>query len=99
LFQQFLVDTWTICDQNKLEWLRHNQNRLRADVYNGLSDAITQDDQVDAANLGRSFILLSSYYDDLHLMSKLYCHFSIVIYHFYKEVYFGRHFFNRGDSQ
>jgi hypothetical protein len=106
LFQQFLVDTWAFCDQNKLEWLRHNQDRLRADVYNDLLDAITQDGQVDAANLGRSFILLSSYYDDLHLMSKSYCHsmvimrhFSIVIYHFNKEGYFGRHFFNRDDSQ
>ncbi|CEI87136.1 hypothetical protein RMCBS344292_01556 [Rhizopus microsporus] len=61
LFQQFLVDPWAICDQNKLGWIRLNQDRLRADVYNGLADAIAEGDQVNAANLGRRFFLPSSH--------------------------------------
>ena len=28
LFQQFIVDAWAICDQNKLTWLRSNQASL-----------------------------------------------------------------------
>ncbi|CEI93607.1 Putative Transcriptional factor B3 [Rhizopus microsporus] len=61
LFQQFLADAWAVRDQNKLDWIRHNQDRLRADVYNGLADAIAEGDQVNAANLGRRFILPSSH--------------------------------------
>lgn len=45
LFQQYLVDAWTIYYQNKLDWIHHNQDRLRADVCNGLADAIAESDQ------------------------------------------------------
>ncbi|SAM01867.1 hypothetical protein [Absidia glauca] len=60
LFQQYLVDVWAICDQNRLDWIRSHQSALRADLYYGLQDALISED-VDAASLGKRFILPSSY--------------------------------------
>ncbi|CEG76677.1 hypothetical protein RMATCC62417_11538 [Rhizopus microsporus] len=72
LCQKYLMDAWAICGQNKLDWIRHNQDRLRADAYNGLADAIAEGDQVNAANLGHRFILPSSFHGDPRLMAQLY---------------------------
>ncbi|XP_026421704.1 uncharacterized protein LOC113317787 [Papaver somniferum] len=33
LFQEFLVDVWASTEQNRLDWLRFNQRKLRADHY------------------------------------------------------------------
>ncbi len=52
LFQQYIVDAWAICDQNKLDWICRNQEMLRADLYNGLADAMLCQD-VDTAPMGR----------------------------------------------
>lgn len=71
LFQQYLVDAWAICDQNKLDWIRNHQSDIRADLYNGLQDALINDD-VNAASLGRRFILPSSYTGGPRFMAKLY---------------------------
>ena len=32
LFQQFVVDAWAVCDQNKLAWIRSHQANIRSDV-------------------------------------------------------------------
>ncbi|KAG1174345.1 hypothetical protein G6F71_004979 [Rhizopus microsporus] len=79
LFQQFLVNAWAICDQNKLEWLRHIQDRLRDIVEGG---------QVNAANLGRRFILPSSFHGGPHFMSKLYYDSMAIVRHFEKPSLF-----------
>jgi len=60
LFQQYLVDAWAICDQHQLNWLRTHQSNLRADIYNGVADALTRTD-VDLTSIGRRVILPSSY--------------------------------------
>ena len=60
LFQQYLVDAWAICDQHQLDWLRTHQANLRAELYNGVADALTRTD-VDLASVGRRVILPSSY--------------------------------------
>src|SRR5437588_5956309 len=44
LLQQLVVDTWAMSDQNKLNWLRSNQARLRTDLYNGLQDVMRAGD-------------------------------------------------------
>ena len=71
LFQKYLVNAWAICDQNKLDWIRNHQSDIRADLYNGLQDALINDD-VNADYLGRHFILPSSYTGGPRLMAKLY---------------------------
>ena len=60
LFQQYLVDAWAICDQNQLDWLRTHQSNIRADLYNGVADALARTD-VDLASIGRRVVLPSSY--------------------------------------
>ena len=47
LFQQYLVDAWAACDQNKLSRLRSHESNLRADVYNGLVDIVRARDMYD----------------------------------------------------
>jgi len=36
LFQQFVVNTWTNCEQRKLNWARTHQHTLRSKLYQGL---------------------------------------------------------------
>ena len=55
LFQQYLVDAWAICDQNQLDWLRTHQSNIRADLYNGVADALARAD-VDLASIGRRVV-------------------------------------------
>ena len=52
LWQQYLVDEWAVCDQNKLEWLQNNQSNLRDDLYNGLADALLRNEE-DASAIGQ----------------------------------------------
>jgi hypothetical protein len=62
LLQQYMVDAFASIDQNRLSYLRHNQKKLRASLYSGLEDAISnRDDDVDLNELGQWFILPSSY--------------------------------------
>ncbi|SAM09603.1 hypothetical protein [Absidia glauca] len=87
LFQQYLVDVWAICDQNKLDWIRSHQSNLRADLYNGLQDVLISED-VDAASLGRRFILPSSYTGGPRFMAKLYQDSMAIVRHFGKPSLF-----------
>ena len=43
LFQQYVVDAWASVEQSNLNWVRHHQKELRADVYSGLRDAALGD--------------------------------------------------------
>ena len=73
LFQQYLVDAWAACDQNKCDWIRSHQKNLRADLYNGLADALVQADTepLNPANLGKR-ILPSSFVGGDRWMMQLY---------------------------
>ena len=62
LLQQYIVDMWACAEQDRLRYLRFNQAALRASVYSGLEDAIgAADGDVDLNQLGRRFILPSSF--------------------------------------
>ena len=52
-------------------WIRNHQSDIRADLYNGLQDALINDD-VNSASLGRRFILPSSYTGGPRFKTKLY---------------------------
>jgi hypothetical protein len=41
---QYWVDVFTCIEQSRLNWLRHNQGKLRAELYNGLQDALDRGD-------------------------------------------------------
>ncbi|XP_019151940.1 PREDICTED: uncharacterized protein LOC109148659 [Ipomoea nil] len=42
LFQQFLVDAYTMVESSRLLYIRLNQKALRCEAYKGLSDALTR---------------------------------------------------------
>ncbi|TFK17029.1 hypothetical protein FA15DRAFT_683628 [Coprinopsis marcescibilis] len=41
LFTRYIVDMWASADQNRLRFIRHNQSKIRAELYSGLEDAIS----------------------------------------------------------
>ena len=40
LFQQFAVDTYVKIESSRLDYIRNNQQELRADLYQGLVDSL-----------------------------------------------------------
>lgn len=70
LFQQYVIDVFGSCDQTALAWIREHQNSIRADVYNGLVDALNGDYNLN--NVGTRSILPSSYAGGPRFMAKLY---------------------------
>ena len=66
-----MIDAWAVVDQNKLSWIRGHQDQLRADVYNGLQDALTRDD-LNAEHIGRRVVLPSSYTEGDRCMQQRY---------------------------
>ena len=61
LLQQYMVDAWASTEQNRLNYIRFNQQQIRASVYRGLEDALSQDDHADLNELGQRVILPSSF--------------------------------------
>lgn len=66
LFEQYLVDAWAVCNQNKCDWIRSHWKNLWADLNNGLADALVQADTepLNPANLGHRILPLSFVGDD-----------------------------------
>jgi hypothetical protein len=61
LFQEYVCETWAIAEQNRLNFVKHNQDTLRVEMYQGLVDAVASNDHVDLNELGTRFILPSSF--------------------------------------
>ncbi|KAH0614326.1 uncharacterized protein H6S33_006212 [Morchella sextelata] len=81
LFQQYLVDAWAVCDQNKLNWLRLNQANIRADLYNGLADNMWQED-FNSEQTGKRIILPRSYTGGDRYMLQLFQDSMAIVRHF-----------------
>ena len=87
LFQQFVVDAWAACDQNKLSWLRNNQAKLRGALYNGLANVLQQGD-INPEEVGRRVVLPSSYVGGDTFMQQLYQDSMALVRHFGKPSQF-----------
>ena len=87
LLQQYVVDCYATLDQNFLDWYRHHQGKLRADVYNGVQDALSSDD-ADAAALGYRIILPASFIGSDRYMQQLFQNSMAVVRHFGKPTLF-----------
>jgi hypothetical protein len=87
LFQQFVVDAWAVCDQNKLAWLRSHQASIRADLYNGLADVLEAGD-VNLAQVGRRVVLPSSYLGGDRFMQQMYQDSIAIVRHYGKPTLF-----------
>ena len=87
LFQQFVVDAWAVCDQNKLSWIRSHQDNIRADLYNGLTDAL-EAGNMDIERIGKKVVLPSSYVGGDRFMQQLYQDSIAIVRHFGKPSLF-----------
>jgi hypothetical protein len=60
LFQQYIVDCYASIEQDRLNWQRQNQESIRAELYQGLRDAV-EAGETDAQKVGRRIVLSSSF--------------------------------------
>ncbi|GJV87178.1 DNA helicase PIF1, ATP-dependent [Tanacetum coccineum] len=56
MFQQYLVDTYTAVEEQRLNWTRNNQDTLRVELYHNLCDAVIRGD-TSAVGLGKRIVL------------------------------------------
>ncbi|XP_058740821.1 uncharacterized protein LOC131613143 [Vicia villosa] len=71
LFQQFLVDGYTMLESEKLEWLHKNQPKLRVSKYNSLHQEGDQS-QAPGLSIGKRVVLPSSFVGGRRFMDQLY---------------------------
>lgn len=71
LFQQFLVDGYSMVESQRLQWVKHHQLELRAELYKGLSDAVLQGD-LNPTTVGRRIVLPSSFTGGARYMQQNY---------------------------
>lgn len=60
LFQQFVVDCYTMVESQRLSYIRANQSVIRCDHLHGLQDAVSRG-ELDPSAIGRRVILPSSF--------------------------------------
>lgn len=60
LLQQYLVDAYTAIEEQRLRWMRNNQNELRVELYHNLCDAVTRGD-TNAEAIGQRIVLPSTF--------------------------------------
>ncbi|XP_013624702.1 PREDICTED: uncharacterized protein LOC106330839 [Brassica oleracea var. oleracea] len=60
LLHQFVVDVYTAIEEDRLRWVRNNQDFLRAELYSNVLDAVRKGD-TDAKMIGQRFILPPSF--------------------------------------
>ena len=53
LFQEYVVDAWATTEQGNLNYVKHNQKKIRAHTYQGLADAVTVDPDANVENTGQ----------------------------------------------
>ncbi|GJZ53600.1 DNA helicase PIF1, ATP-dependent [Tanacetum coccineum] len=56
LYQQYLVNAYTVIEEQRLSWTRNNQDTLRVDLYRNVCDVVTRGD-INAAVLGKRIVL------------------------------------------
>ena len=60
LYQQFAVDTYVKIESSRLDYIRNNQDRIRADLYQGLVDSLNAGEgRADA--VGRRTVLSTTF--------------------------------------
>ena len=73
LFQQYVVDMYVKIEDGRLGFIQRNQSKLRADLYQGLADALQHSDgMVDGSHIGKRVILPSSFTGSARYQHQLY---------------------------
>ena len=69
LFQEYVVDSWATTEQAHLRWFERNQTKIRAETYQGLTDAVTADPNANSRDIGQRIILPSSFLGSSSMIS------------------------------
>ena len=89
LLQQYIVDIYAKIEGERLQYIRFHQKELRAEVYQGLADAIeTSDGQVNGSQIGKKVILPSSFTGSARYQHQLYQDAMAIVCHFGKPDFF-----------
>ncbi|XP_058783937.1 uncharacterized protein LOC131658686 [Vicia villosa] len=72
LFQQLLVDGYTMMESEHLNWLRKNQSKLRVGKYNNLQARCEEGGQNPGNKQGKRVVLPSSFVGSKRYMDQLY---------------------------
>lgn len=67
LFQQFVVDCYTMIESQRLQYIRLNQKELRCDILSGVQDAVTRG-ETNPSSIGRRIILPASFTGGMRYM-------------------------------
>jgi hypothetical protein len=60
LFQQFVVDLYSMIESQRLSYIRANQDKIRADFLIGIEEAVNRGD-VEASSIGSRIVLPASF--------------------------------------
>ena len=82
LFQEYVCETWAVSEQNRLNFIRLNQKKLRIDVYKGIVDAVSTNADADWSQLGKRYILPSTFSGSTRHMQQL-CQDALAINRYY----------------
>ena len=89
LFQQYIVDMYAKIEGARLEYIRYHQKELRAELYQGLADAIqSSDGQIDWTQIGKKLILPSSFTGGARYQHQLYQDAMGIVHHYGKPDFF-----------
>jgi hypothetical protein len=69
LFQEWCVDQYAKVEAQRLQWVQNNQKTLRADMYQGVVDALMHD---NVADMGRMVVLPATFTGGPRHMHQLY---------------------------
>jgi hypothetical protein len=72
LFQQFLVDGFTMMEAERLTWLRKNQSKLRVGKYHRLNEQVLNNNGQTPQKRGKRVILPSSFVGSRRYLDQLY---------------------------
>ena len=72
LLQEYIVDAYGKVELERLLFFRYNQDKIRADLYSGLSDAVRADDTILGRAVGAPVILPSSFHGGARSMRAKY---------------------------
>ncbi|XP_021991288.1 uncharacterized protein LOC110888052 [Helianthus annuus] len=60
LFQQYLVDSYAAIEEQRLRWMRNNQNELRVELYHNVYDAVMRGD-TNVEAIGQRIVLPATF--------------------------------------
>jgi len=82
LFHELLVDAFAAIESARLRWVRHNQVSLRSGIYQGMQDALAQNEDVTGASVGQNIYLPPSHIGSPRQMREAYLDAMALVRHF-----------------